>query len=241
MRIALLTDGLWPLQIGGMEKHSWYLAKYLAKTGNEVHLFYPFIEKGASMTEPVFGGIQGIIEHAIPVPVRGKFPGHYIRESREVSGLFLKAIRPRLSQFDLVYVQGFAGWELLHAIKAGLNSPPVWVNFHGLEMFQPAPGFKAKLIQFLFRPAVIENLKMADAVISLGGELGTILKRAVRGKVPVIEIPIGVESSWLRADEPVLKTGGPLRFIFIGRNEKRKGTITVKKLTSRYRYFIPQL
>ena len=31
MRIALITDGIAPYVIGGMQKHSFYLAKYFAK------------------------------------------------------------------------------------------------------------------------------------------------------------------------------------------------------------------
>ena len=40
MRIALLTDGLWPDTIGGMQKHSFYLAKYLALNGHHVDVYY---------------------------------------------------------------------------------------------------------------------------------------------------------------------------------------------------------
>ena len=225
MRIALLTDGLWPLRVGGMEKHSWYFAKYLAKTGNDVHLFYPVQKVLFENHVPVFKGTHGITEYAIVEPQRGKLPGHYIRESRAVSELIYKKIRPLLSDFDLIYVQGFAGWELLQAKNSGLNCPPIWVNFHGLEMYQRAPGFWPKVVQIFFRPAVNENLKLADAAISLGGELGNILQEVVEKRVPVIEIPIGVEATWVREDEPELKTNRPLRFIFIGRNEKRKGLI----------------
>lgn len=31
MKIALLTDGIFPYAMGGMQKHSYYLAKYFAQ------------------------------------------------------------------------------------------------------------------------------------------------------------------------------------------------------------------
>ena len=36
MRIALITDGIAPYVLGGMQKHSFYLAKYFAK--NKIHV-----------------------------------------------------------------------------------------------------------------------------------------------------------------------------------------------------------
>ena len=46
MRVALITDGIYPYVIGGMQKHSFYIAKYLAKNRVYVDLFHfnaPFV------------------------------------------------------------------------------------------------------------------------------------------------------------------------------------------------------
>ena len=40
MRIALITDGIWPYVLGGMQKHSYYLCKYLAANKIQVDLFH---------------------------------------------------------------------------------------------------------------------------------------------------------------------------------------------------------
>ena len=40
MRILLLTDGIYPYTMGGMQKHSYYLAKYLAQNNVNVTLFH---------------------------------------------------------------------------------------------------------------------------------------------------------------------------------------------------------
>ena len=45
MKIALLTDGIPPYIVGGMQQHSYSLAKYLVLNGNEVTLFH-FVKKG---------------------------------------------------------------------------------------------------------------------------------------------------------------------------------------------------
>ncbi|MFO0434814.1 MAG: hypothetical protein ACK5ZT_06175, partial [Sphingobacteriaceae bacterium] len=40
MKIALITDGIWPYVMGGMQKHSFYLCKYLAKNKINVDLIH---------------------------------------------------------------------------------------------------------------------------------------------------------------------------------------------------------
>jgi hypothetical protein len=40
MRIALLTNGIYPFQIGGIQKHSYYLAKYFAKEKVTVDIYH---------------------------------------------------------------------------------------------------------------------------------------------------------------------------------------------------------
>ena len=40
MKIALLTDGIYPYVIGGMQKHSYFLAKYLARNKINVDLYH---------------------------------------------------------------------------------------------------------------------------------------------------------------------------------------------------------
>ena len=40
MKVALLSDGITPFVIGGMQKHSYNLAKYLTIRGVQVTLFH---------------------------------------------------------------------------------------------------------------------------------------------------------------------------------------------------------
>ena len=40
MKIALLSDGIYPYVVGGMQKHSYFLAKYLARNKINVDLYH---------------------------------------------------------------------------------------------------------------------------------------------------------------------------------------------------------
>ena len=40
MRVALVTDGIFPYVMGGMQKHSYYLCKYLVRMGVKVDLYH---------------------------------------------------------------------------------------------------------------------------------------------------------------------------------------------------------
>ena len=40
MKIALFTDGIHPFVVGGIQRHSFYLCKYLAKNGVLIDLYH---------------------------------------------------------------------------------------------------------------------------------------------------------------------------------------------------------
>ncbi len=40
MKLSFLTDGIFPLSIGGMQKHSYNLVKHLAQLGIQIDLYY---------------------------------------------------------------------------------------------------------------------------------------------------------------------------------------------------------
>src|SRR5665647_194328 len=218
MKIALLTDGIYPYVMGGMQKHSYYLAKYLAQREVVVDLYHcvPFNEelptglKGFTEKE-----MQFIHHHVIHFPIPAAYPGHYAVESYRFSKQLFKLLLEQAKP-DLIYAQGFSGWYMINH-KNKLVNIPVVVNFHGLEMFQNAPSFKVRLEHLILIPAIRVNLKRADFVVSLGGKLKAILKKCNNS---VLELPIGIEESWLLTK----KTNNPnLKFVFIGRYERRKG------------------
>ena len=231
--VALLTDGLWPFVIGGMQKHSFYMAKYLARTGIGVTVFHTIPEKSKTIRIEDFFTQEELVRirfFEIPWPkLKFSFPGHYLYENYLYSMHIYQKISINLEDYDLIYAQGFTTWYLLDRKKQYQSLPLVAVNFHGMEMFQKTPNLAAKLQYLMFKPFVIKNLKEADIVISLGGKLTSIINKYSKS---VRAIPIGIESKWL-IDEPE-PVRGSLRFAFVGRYERRKGieelTEVLKKL-----------
>ncbi|MEX1001767.1 MAG: glycosyltransferase family 4 protein [Crocinitomicaceae bacterium] len=230
MNILFLTDGISPFQIGGMQKHSFVLSKLLAQKGLQIHLFHC---GGEGYTQEAFEALYGsaisnIKESVIAFPSLGRIPGHYIRENKRYSQLIFEAIKDKIDTFDLVYAQGFTGWEFLRQKKKGVIDLPVLVNFHGFEMFQTAANFKIKLSHNLLRNSVKYQIKNADFIYSFGGKISEILTQLGISKQKILLQSNGIEKSWIIDQAPAVKN--PVRsFIFIGRNERRKGVEELNK------------
>ena len=223
MKIALLTDGIYPYVMGGMQKHSYYMARYLARSGVQVDLYHTSADPEAKLDELEGFTVQEkqhVRSFAIPYPEGDGLPGHYLREMLAYS----KAILGRLRQepeTDFIYGQGYTGWQLLKEKQQGAAFPPVGINFHGLEMYQRPANLKARAEQLLLRPPTVFNLRRADVVFSLGGRLNDILLRLDIPEERIVTIPNGIESDWLTEEMRVSE--GKRRLVFIGRYERRKG------------------
>ena len=96
MRIALLTDGIHPYVIGGMQRHSYYLAKYFAKNKVYVDLYHTWKNKDMDIKQlSVFSEEEKIFIHSIVIdfPKAGNWPGHYIAESYRYSEKIFKEVK----------------------------------------------------------------------------------------------------------------------------------------------------
>ncbi|MDX2171602.1 MAG: glycosyltransferase family 4 protein [Bacteroidota bacterium] len=225
MRIALITDGIWPYVLGGMQKHSYYLCKYLAQNKVQVDLVHYNasnydIAKLEFFTNEEKKYITPII---INFPKGLPFPGHYIYKSYKHSKLIFQAIKDNLQAYDFVYTKGFTGWYLINQKKSGrINCNKIGVKFHGYEMFQKPPDFKIKLQHiFLLRRPVKKISRNADIVFSYGGKITDIIKSIGVDVSKIIELPSGVESSILAGK--IAPTSEKIKFLFLGRYERRKG------------------
>ena len=94
MKISLFTNGIYPYVLGGMQKHSYNLAKYFAKHGVYVDLYHcvehdkPIIEdlNCFSKEESKF-----ITNFCFNFDKPFSFPGHYIVRSYNYSKKIYKA------------------------------------------------------------------------------------------------------------------------------------------------------
>ena len=229
MKIAIFTNGIYPFIIGGMQKHSYYLAKYLAKQGIYVDI-YNFVEHDEDMIESLVGFGDSELEHIRHYCLKQRkivrFPGHYLVESYLLSKDFYE-IYIAQEPTNFVYAQGFSGWYYAKQRSRGATLAPIGVNFHGLEMYQRSLSIRGHIENFIFRYFVKDIVNSADFSLSLGGKLTKILDSITDHKV--VEIPIGIERDWLISKD--LISTNPIReLVFIGRYEKRKGAKELTKI-----------
>jgi glycosyltransferase involved in cell wall biosynthesis len=219
MKILLLTDGIFPFVMGGMQKHSYYLAKYLEKEGVDVtlaHCVYapnqlPKTDEVLQKTGLIISQINGF-----NFPTSSAFPGHYLYNSWRYSQLLWKYYQSTIHQYDLVYAQGFTAW----AWNQDKVKAPIVVNLHGLEMFQTPYSNHDKLEKFLLQIPAKSILKNARFAQSLGGHL-TSLVRPFNSNV--FDCGIGIADSWYRNELNSGANNKPIKFVFVGRYEYRKG------------------
>ncbi len=227
-KIALLTNGIYPITIGGMQKHSYYLAKNLAQTGIYVDVFYiPHRNKAEEqlLIDKNFTAIERAHINFIPIewPIERNYPGHYIVENYKYSKQIFKHLISDKKNYSFIYAKGFSAWFLLRMKKKGMQFPPIGVKFHGYEMFQISPSIKYSFEKLLLQWPVKWNNINADYVFSYGGKITNIIKEIGVSEDQIIEIPTGIEESWLNKNTVADIGNKPLQFAFTGRYERRKG------------------
>ena len=234
MKIAILTDGISPYVVGGMQTHSAVIANQLVKANNEVDLFH-FVAKNRPI--PTLNEVNDIFfsktqfkfnnVYCRTFPTSIKFPGHYLFNSFRYSKWIFKIVQNQIDDYDFIYAKGFTGWKLLSKLNKSNSSTKVGVNFHGYEMYQYAPSIKIKLQHLLLRPIVKKISKKADIVFSYGGKISKIISDLGIPNKKIIEIPALIDRSWINVS--FVKKEGKIRILFVGRNERRKGIYELNK------------
>ena len=233
MKIALVTDGITPFVTGGMQKHSFYLAKFLTLNNFKVTLFHCVysdeIPDVFEINKHLFNN-QNQLHKIITLkfPFSKKFPGHYLYNSYRYSKLVYNIIKKDINSFDFIYVKGFSGWKLLKEKKKGLKIPILGINFNGINIFLPVKNFKLKLYNLIFKPFVKFNLKNSDFIFSYGGKVTSTITNC--GVLPqkVIEIPTGIESKFV-VKKNKINLNKKLKFLFVGRDDEIKGISEIFK------------
>jgi glycosyltransferase involved in cell wall biosynthesis len=226
MRVLLITDGIHPYVLGGMQKHSYYLAKFLSRSGVRVHVVHaaPPDVAGHEPDRPEFSGfdLANVSFQAIPFPAPARWPGHYLRANKEFSRMAFAHAEPHFQDFDLVYCQGFTGLAFVEARRKGQLAIPVLCNLHGYEMFQDPPDLRAALTRGPLRSLAQRLSRDADGIFSFGGKITDILVGMGVRPDRILECPIGIEEDWL-VDHIPARDRRERAFIFVGRDERRKG------------------
>jgi len=227
MKIALITDGLQPYVMGGMQRHSSMLVQHLPAHGVELVVFHTAHSESAIAAAKVLDGfpeaVKAQVEHVfVEYPQLGRLPGHYIRDSYQYSKRLLSAYISRSDDFDFIYAQGLTGRAFLEAKQGGGQLPPIGVNCHGYEMFQRAASVRNKLEHLLLRQTFAQLTQQADYVFSFSGQIRNIVEtRLGVSAEKIIQVPNAIDASWVRSR--LSPTTGKRRFIFLGRYERRKG------------------
>jgi glycosyltransferase involved in cell wall biosynthesis len=206
MKVVFCTDGIYPLSVGGMQRHSRLLIEALAATG-EVAITVLHPHRG----ELVFGGMEHVEEVALPAPPGKK---HYFWELRDYARLVLAELDKRPDH--LVYSQGLSVWGGVERVQDRLI-----VNPHGLEPFQ-ALTLKDWAKTWPYRIVFRRLFRRAARVVSLGGRLTGILQRNGRPD-HVVVLPNATNLLALPDASLIKVPAAPLRFLFVGRFAHNKG------------------
>lgn len=227
LRIALLTDGMFPYCVGGIQRHSRLLAEHLASAGVGMTVFH------TAFTAEAAGAARAGADRAadpwsridlrfVDYPRPGRYPGHYIRDSWRYSEALLAAFLADSPASDFIYAQGLTGLAFARERRRGAALPPVGVNAHGYPMFQRPAGFRGRLEQWLLAPTFRRLSHDADYVFTFGGRVREIV--AGRLRIPpdrVLEVPNAIDDSWIATT--ARPCGARRRFLFVGRHDRVKG------------------
>lgn len=236
MKILFLTDGIFPFQLGGMQKHSLMLIRQFADREIDMRVVHC---GGLNYSPEAFNGLfsdeqqKHVLETYVKFPKTDPFPGHYIRESKAYSKNSYFELESDLHSFDLIYAQGFTAWHFIKEKHRKQFNCPIMVNFHGLEVFQTAPSLKVMAEYTLLRNSIKWNLRNADYVYSFGGKIDAILDALGVHSDRILKQSNGIDESWW-VEKNEVKNNELRRFIFIGRAERRKGIEELNKVLEQF-------
>ena len=225
MKILLLTDGIYPYTIGGMQKHSYYLSKYFSKNKIEVHILHTSNKKIELSKYYDKNELKYLKFTSFQFPTSIWYPGHYLFNSLKLSKIYYN--HSKKLDYDIIYAQGFTSWYFLikEKFKKGLIS-----NLHGLNMYQPSINLIDFLKKQMLKMPASKIIKCSLHQVSLGGKLTQILLNAGAQVNSINIIPNAVDDNFIiNRKIKFLNSNKKIRFCFIGRYDKVKG---VKELNS---------
>lgn len=201
MRVAFVTDGIFPHAIGGMQRHTAALADALVDEGVELDVIAP---RGHELGDYRF--------RVIPLdwPETRFYPLTLYRWADRCAAVVAAG------SYDAVYGQGLTLWDRLHE-----NAPPSIYNPHGLELCATG-GRVGDAKAYPLRVGARRQAAQATFTISLGGKLTGLAERCLhvpRDRIRVV--PNAVDAS--RFDDVAGELRDPRLILFVGRLFANKG------------------
>ena len=128
MKIALITPGITPYVMGGMQRHSFNLARHLAQLGVQIDLYHTDFSdaKGIDDLEGMSDGERkNITSIALPWPQGDRLPGHYIRKLKRFSKNVHRRYQGRPT-VDFIIAKSLTAWDFGKCKRRGRKMPPPW-------------------------------------------------------------------------------------------------------------------
>jgi glycosyltransferase involved in cell wall biosynthesis len=204
LKIIFCTDGIFPHEIGGMQRHSRLLIEQLLESNKvELVVIHPH-------AQDVFPASSSLTEiKLVPIDKTKNYLLECYRYSRRVYEVLVKY------PDHTVYAQGLTVWYHIKKI-----STRVIINPHGLEPYQSLT-FKDKLMSVPFKFIFNYLFNNAAKVISLGGRLTDILKQHIKkdSKIEVLSNAVVLRGKRAKKNYGQNK----LKLLFIARFAHNKG------------------
>ncbi len=203
--VVFCTDGIFPHQIGGMQRHSRLLIEELSNYDIDLIVLHPHKET------TIFQDKKNVKEYGLEGINSDK---NYLLESYNYSRRVFNVVKKYPNY--IVYSQGLSVWYNAHKISNRLI-----VNPHGLEPFQTF-GFKNSLIALPFKLIFKRLFNKTKFVVSLGGSLTNILEMYVE-KQKIVTLANAVDLPKDTRQSTFPNSGEQVNCFFLARFAHNKG------------------
>ncbi len=211
LKVVFCTDGIFPHEVGGMQRHSRLLVEALSLT-NEVELVVIHPHPGIE----VFKRLPNIREIALD-PLPGN--KHYFLELKDYSRYVLEEVKKLPDH--IIYSQGLSIWHGMREV-----ADRTIINPHGLEPYQTTDT-KTWLKTMPYRNVFNKLFRRCRYTVALGGRLTDILRTKVARSEQLVVLPNATNEIHLPDNDLIKQKGEKLKFMFVGRFAFNKGIDTL--------------